>query len=123
MTRVKGLDTMIDAVSLLLRSGMSGFDVILVGDGAERHPVQARARSAGLNGVVQFLGLRTASEVRDLLRGSDCLLMPSRHESFGLAAAEALSTGIPVIAADVGALPWVLAGTGSVLVPPQDAAA
>jgi glycosyltransferase involved in cell wall biosynthesis len=47
--------------------------------------------------------------------------MPSRFEGFGLAAAEAMAAGVPLIAASVGSLPEVLdAPNGGILIPPAN---
>jgi N-acetyl-alpha-D-glucosaminyl L-malate synthase BshA len=79
----------------------------LVGDGPERPPAAALARELGVADDVRFLGERV--DLPDVLRGSDLFLLPSQTESFGLAALEAMSCGVPVIASDVGGIPEVVA--------------
>jgi N-acetyl-alpha-D-glucosaminyl L-malate synthase BshA len=80
--------------------------LLLVGDGPERSRVEALARQLGLSQAVVFVG-KMLSFV-ELLRASDVFLMPSESESFGLAALEALSCGVPVVASDVGGIPEVV---------------
>ncbi len=80
--------------------------LLLVGDGPERSRVEALARQLGLHHAVVFVG-KMLSFV-ELLRASDVFLMPSESESFGLAALEALSCGVPVVASDVGGIPEVV---------------
>jgi L-malate glycosyltransferase len=63
-------------------------------------------RAAGLEESVQFLGERT--DLPSVLRGADLFLLPSETESFGLAALEAMSCGVPVIASRVGGVPEVV---------------
>ncbi|MDX2128568.1 MAG: N-acetyl-alpha-D-glucosaminyl L-malate synthase BshA [Chloroherpetonaceae bacterium] len=77
--------------------------LLLVGDGPERTEAEHLSRELGLAERVKFLGKQEA--VIDLLSIADLMLMPSESESFGLAALEAMSCGVPVIAADVGGLP------------------
>jgi len=59
--------------------------------------------------------------VADFLRGMDCFYFPSQRESFGLAVVEAMATGLPVVASDVGGLPEVIrSGRNGILVPVGD---
>jgi L-malate glycosyltransferase len=80
--------------------------LVLVGDGPDRSRVEALARQLGIGGRVLFVG-KMQSFV-ELLQASDLFLMPSESESFGLAALEALSCGVPVVASDVGGIPEVV---------------
>jgi L-malate glycosyltransferase len=80
--------------------------LLLIGDGPERSKVEALVRQLGLGNRVVFVG-KMVSFV-ELLQASDVFLMPSESESFGLAALEALSCGVPVVASDVGGIPEVV---------------
>ena len=77
--------------------------LVLVGDGPERARVETRVRALGLEGVVRFLGERR--DFVSYLQQADAFLLPSETESFGVAALEALSAGVPVFGYDVGGLP------------------
>ena len=77
--------------------------LILVGDGPERSECEKLCRELKIYEHVQFLGKQTA--LVDILSIADLFLMPSQSESFGLAALEAMSCGLPVIASNVGGLP------------------
>ena len=57
-------------------------------------------REAGLSDAVHFLGAQEYLE--DILPLGDVFLLPSEHESFGLAALEAMSSGLAVVATDNG---------------------
>ncbi len=71
--------------------------------------------------VVPLGGL---SDVREIYGRADIVLMPSRQESFGRVAAEAMLNGLPVVAFDIPALREVVGdGEGGLLVPLDDAAA
>ncbi len=80
--------------------------LVLVGDGPERSRIEGMVREMRLAGVVCFLGKQL--NFLDVLRHSDVFLLPSETESFGLAALEALSCGIPVVASRVGGMPEVV---------------
>jgi len=80
--------------------------LLLVGDGPERHKVEARCRELGVCDRTVFLG--NLPRVEEILVGADLFLLPSETESFGLAALEALACRVPVIASRVGGLPEVV---------------
>jgi N-acetyl-alpha-D-glucosaminyl L-malate synthase BshA len=77
--------------------------LVLVGDGPERPRAVERAEELGVSDQLLFLGKHQS--VDELLACADLFLLPSKNESFGLAALEALSCGVPVIASKMGGLP------------------
>jgi D-inositol-3-phosphate glycosyltransferase len=73
---------------------------------------------------VRFLPPMPHEELPRVYQAADALLVPSRSESFGLVALEAQACGTPVIASDVGGLPYVVSeGKSGLLVPGHDAGA
>jgi N-acetyl-alpha-D-glucosaminyl L-malate synthase BshA len=80
--------------------------LILVGDGPERAAVEKLAASLGVTDNVAFLGEQL--QMGRFLAQADLFLLPSEQESFGLAALEALASGVPVVATRVGGLPEVV---------------
>lgn len=92
--------------------------LVLIGDGPERPAVEDRVRALGLSDAVRALGRRR--DFAGLLRHADGFLLTSENESFGVAALEALASGVPVFGYRVGGVPEVVAeGTGA-LVPCGD---
>jgi L-malate glycosyltransferase len=92
--------------------------LLLVGDGPDRPAALARARSLGVERSVCFAGRQ--AEFLDLLRHADAFLLTSETESFGLAALEALSCGVPVLGYRVGGVPAVVSDDAGRLVAPFD---
>ena len=90
--------------------------LVLVGDGPDRPRAAQRARKLGIAHDVVFLGKHAS--VEELLSCADLFLLTSDSESFGLAALEALSCGVPVVGYRAGGLPEVVSdGENGVLVP------
>jgi N-acetyl-alpha-D-glucosaminyl L-malate synthase BshA len=80
--------------------------LLMVGEGPEVPRARELARARGVEADVSFLGAYGA--VEELLACADLFLLPSLYESFGLAALEAMSCGVPVLATQVGGLAEVI---------------
>ena len=80
--------------------------LVLVGDGPDRAEAERLAAELELSDQVQFLGL--VDDVTDLLPFAEALLVTTEGESFGLAALEALSCGVPVAGYDSGGMKEVV---------------
>jgi N-acetyl-alpha-D-glucosaminyl L-malate synthase BshA len=76
--------------------------VMMIGDGPDRSKAEIRARQLNIFDDVHFLGKQ--DNVYLLLNSSDVFLMPSNLESFGLAALEAMSCGVPCVTSNAGGL-------------------
>ena len=79
--------------------------LIMVGEGPERESAEELACQLGITDKVVFLG--KSNEVDKILCFSDLFLLPSETESFGLAALEAMASGVPVISSNTGGIPEV----------------
>ena len=77
--------------------------LVLVGDGPDRHEASLLTEKLGIKNRVHFLG--NHDDILEVLQGADIFLMPSEKESFGLAALEAMSCGVPVVASRTGGIP------------------
>ncbi len=70
----------------------------MLGAGRQEQELREMVRDLHLDGQVEFLGYR--QDVRPYLQAADVLVFPSVREGLGMAALEALATGLPVIASD-----------------------
>ena len=77
--------------------------LMLIGDGPDRSECERLCRELGIFEIVKFMGKQDS--LVELLSIADLFLIPSQAESFGLAALEAMSCGVPVISTSVGGLP------------------
>ncbi|MCK6482895.1 MAG: glycosyltransferase [Phycisphaerae bacterium] len=89
----KNVALLIDA-AVIARAIVDG--VLLVGDGADRASLEARAACLGLGNIVRFIGMK--GRVAPYLRAADAFVLPSRIESFGVALIEAMACGLPCVA-------------------------
>ena len=79
--------------------------LMLVGEGPEREKIEWRCQQLGITDKVIFFG--KSNEIDKILCFSDLFLLPSQTESFGLAALEAMASGVPVISSNTGGIPEV----------------
>ena len=79
--------------------------LMLVGEGPEREKIEYRCQELGILDQVVFFG--KSNEIDKILCFSDLFLLPSQTESFGLAALEAMASGVPVISSNTGGIPEV----------------
>ncbi|WP_353779403.1 N-acetyl-alpha-D-glucosaminyl L-malate synthase BshA [Winogradskyella sp. 3972H.M.0a.05] len=79
--------------------------LMMVGEGPEKEPAERLCRKLGISDKVVFFG--NSNEIDKILCFSDLFLLPSLTESFGLAALEAMASGVPVISSNTGGIPEV----------------
>jgi len=79
--------------------------LMMVGDGPEKEPAEQLCKKLGIEEKVVFFG--KSREIDKILCFSDLFLLPSKTESFGLAALEAMACGVPVISSNTGGIPEV----------------
>ncbi len=99
--------------------------LVIVGDGPDRGVMERLAARLGLSHLVEFRGRVEGPEKYQLMADAHAVLMPSRHETFGMVAVESLAAGAPLVAFEVGPLREVSGcatngETGARLVPPYD---
>ncbi len=114
----KGLDILIKAYAVV-SGDINGVSLTIAGkDMVKITPVlQELVRKLNLNNI-QFTGEISQKDLLKLYSKSDVFVMPSSYEAFGITIVEAMAQGIPVIATDVGGIPFVLDyGRAGIIVP------
>lgn len=116
----KGHDLLIDAFSEVLRNERD-VTLLIAGEGPLRSSLEQKVRTLGMENWIRFLG--HVEDVRLFFAACDVFVIPSSAqfgEGFGLAALEAMISGLPVIATDIHPFREVV-GTdqGGILVPPK----
>ncbi len=114
----KGLDLLLQAFAQV--AGEIHQDLHIGGDGPDRDALAALANSLGIGSRVHFIGRVEAHDRFEWLAGADLLAMPSRYETFGMVAAEALAVGTPVVAFDIPCLREVVGERSGLIVPAFD---
>jgi glycosyltransferase involved in cell wall biosynthesis len=119
----KNVATLLDAYERLLATHPKLPRLVLAGAStAEAAPLMRRTQLAPLAGRVETPGYVEEATRQDLYRRALVFVMPSHTEGFGMTVLEAMTCGVPVIAANRGALPEA-AGAAARLVDPDDPAA
>lgn len=113
LVRQKGIDILLPAFAKV--DGV----LLLAGAGEDRAALEAQADALGIRSRVFFLGVR--HDVPSLMKASDCFVLASRWEGFGIVLAEAMACGLPVVASGVDGIKEVVKdGETGILVPPED---
>ena len=116
----KGYDILIEALATLIDLP---WHLTIVGDArdpATAEEVRAAIDQYKLGPRTSLLGAVTASRLAELYPLSELFVLPSRYEGFGMAYAEAIAHGLPVIGTTAGAIPETVPDAAGILVPPDD---
>lgn len=112
LVTTKGARLLFEAVKLLREQNRS-LELLIIGDGPERTPLEQFARDSGLAARVRFAGRLGGEQLEAALARASAVVVPSLSgEVFGLVVAENMQRGLPVIASDLGAFTEVMGDTG-----------
>lgn len=109
----KDQDTLIRSITHLPEE----YHAVFVGDGFRKKYCESLAKELNVNNRCHFLGIR--SDIPQLIKAADIIVMSSHSEGFGLAAVEGMAAGKPVIATDVVGIREVVKDAG-ILFPPKE---
>lgn len=97
--------------------------LVLAGDGPQQPMLENLARELGEAERVVFLGAQSQPQVADLMRRARIFVLASVEEGLGVVLLEALASGTPCVASNVGGIPDIVTPSVGVLVPPADVTA
>ena len=119
--RMKGFDLLLEA---LTQPGLEHVHVAIGGAGSQVTALGEQARAAGTADRVHLLGELTPGEVATAMATADVVVVPSRHEAFGIVALEAWRAGTPLIGTVHGGMAeFVTDGVDGLLVDPTNTSA
>lgn len=119
LSEEKGVAHLIQAIARMSGSPRR-VRAIVVGDGPQRAALEQRARERRVAADVTFAGFQ--ADTAPWYSAMDAFVLPSLTEGTPMALLEAMASGVPVIASEVGGVPAVVAhGQNGLLVPPADA--
>lgn len=90
----------------LLAEDITGFHLNIIGDGPLRESLEKMVRQLGIESVISFCGMR--HDVPEQLRDLDIFVLSSTTEGISLTLLEAMATGLPIVATNVGGNPEVV---------------
>lgn len=115
-TPVKGIDILLQALSQL----KIDFKIQIAGHGQLLPSYKEQARTLGIDSKCIFSGFLPHAQVGTFLKQIDFLVCSSRYETFGLLMAEAIASGIPVVATRCGGPEDFVDNDNGLLVPAED---
>lgn len=116
-----GLDILIQSIPEVIKSYPNTM-VVIAGGGKKslKSEYETLAENLGVANNLIMTGIWPRQEMQQLIPSSDLVVIPSFYEAVSLAALEALSCGIPVIASNVGGLPFIISKSNGALFNPGD---
>jgi glycosyltransferase involved in cell wall biosynthesis len=115
----KGADLLLEAMAILSQQGLDKIELVVVGGGEEAPALQAQARNSGLQDRVRFIGSRPPADIPEWISACDLLCLPSRREGCPNVVLEALASGKPVVACNVGGVSELLDERNGVVTAPE----
>jgi len=118
LVREKGLEFLLEAASYVLEGGRQ-VQFLVVGDGPLKGKLESHAKKLKIEHNVSFTGFR--EDIPQILAIIDIFVLPSLSEGLPVSVIEAMCSGKPVIATNVGGIAEVVVdGETGVLIPPKD---
>ncbi|MHC5064113.1 MAG: glycosyltransferase family 4 protein [Planctomycetota bacterium] len=118
LSRSKAIPILIEAISRLAAEGLE-FKVMLIGEGELRSYLEAMIQEKGIGEYLELAGVRTGAEIREELRNSRALLLPSFGEGLPVVVMEAFSLARPVLVSQIAGIPeLVVNGENGWIIPP-----
>lgn len=115
----KGVKYLIQAMPQVLAKFPKA-KLILVGEGSEKDKIKQLVKSLKINSSVIFKGRLNHQQLAKVYRNSRLFVLPSLSESFSNALLEAIASGLPIVATDIGGNPELINSNNGILIPPAN---
>ncbi|SHN65790.1 Glycosyltransferase involved in cell wall bisynthesis [Butyrivibrio hungatei DSM 14810] len=115
----KGMDILVKGFSEFLKSGVKSY-LTIMGDGSQLENVKKLAIELGIQDYITYTGKYERKQFAEELHRSDCFVLVSRDETFGIVYVEAMACGIPAIASMCGGPSDIIDDSNGLLVPMED---
>jgi len=107
LERIKGPDILIRSIPILKKK-YPNIRLYMAGKGSQETILKELSRELDIEDNVKFLGYISGEKKYSYYTSADICAVPSRYESFGIVILESMACGTPVIASNVGNIPYLI---------------
>lgn len=115
----KGIAFLLEAMAIVLVK-FPFARLILVGDGPQRELFQEQATKLKILPSVVFIGSQSQQQVSQWMKKAKVFVLPSLEEALGIVLLEALASGTPCVASQIGGIPEIVVPSVGRIVPPAN---
>jgi glycosyltransferase involved in cell wall biosynthesis len=107
LAKVKGVDLLIQAIPIIKKS-FPNIRVFIGGAGPQAKELKNLVKELKVAETVKFLGFVSGDDKYSYYKSADLCVFPSLYETFGIVCLEAMASGKPVVASNVGGIPFLV---------------
>jgi glycosyltransferase involved in cell wall biosynthesis len=107
LENVKGIDILLKAIPII-KEKIPNIHLFIAGSGQQEKELKELVKELKIEENVKFLGFISGAEKYAYYKSADIYVQPSRYETFGIAVLEAMACGKPVVASEVGGIPFLV---------------
>ncbi len=116
-TSRKGVDYLLRAIHVLKKK-RTDFILNIVGDGEECQKYKDMCKNLDISDITIFHGIKSKQEIAKMMQNCQFLVLPSLWENLPCVLIEAIATGLPVVATDVGGVREIVNNDVGIIIPP-----
>lgn len=105
--KIKGIDVLLNAVPKLMEK-MQHLHIYITGSGPEEGNLKKLVKTLNIEENVKFLGFASNGQKYPYYKSADVCVFPSLYETFGIVLLEAMALGKPIVASNVGGIPFLV---------------
>ena len=119
LNSIKGVSYLLQALHTLNKR-RNDFSLDIIGNGPNRKEYENLAIELGIRNKIYFHGIKSKQEIAEFMRENHFFVLPSLCETFGTVLIEALASGLPVIATNIGGPSEIINKKVGILIPPKN---